>query len=102
MIDDLESMNSLNFETRQVLRWLLFRGPTRRIWPIVTLDINRVDQVAEWLESFGTIVYGYTKNDRLVKSLTNAQATTFSDLHAGVQFAIKENDQWLKFWLPEI
>jgi len=38
LIDDLESMNDLDFETRQDLRWLLLRGPARRVWPISVAD----------------------------------------------------------------
>ena len=102
LIDDLESMGNLNFDIRQVLRWLLFRGPSKRVWPIVTMDANRIYQVQEWLDNFATIIYGHIKEDLLAKALTNSRASTFSNLHAGLQFAVQENEQWLNFWLPEI
>jgi hypothetical protein len=102
LIDDLENMGGLDFEIRQVFRWLLFRGPSRGVWPIVTMDANRMTQVQEWLESFATIIYGHIKDDLLTAALTNSRASTFSNLHAGLQFAVQENEQWLHFWLPEI
>src|SRR5262249_32269083 len=37
LIDNLESLIASD-ETHQYLRWLLLRGPSRHVWPIVTLD----------------------------------------------------------------
>ena len=38
LLDDLEAASNLNFDARQNLRWLLLRGPARRVWPVITLN----------------------------------------------------------------
>jgi hypothetical protein len=38
LLDDLEAATNLDFDAVQNLRWLLLRGPARRVWPIITLN----------------------------------------------------------------
>ena len=102
LIDDLESMNSLDFDTRQTLRWLLLRGPTRRVWPIITLNAERVSQVQDWLEAFRTRVFGQIQDDRTAEGLTGLPDSTLCHLQAGLQFALRQGDDWLKFRIPEV
>jgi hypothetical protein len=102
LIDDLESMQHLDFEYRQILRWLCFRGPARRVWPIVSLNSERLNQVQNWPEVFRTRIVGHIKNEEIANVLTGTSGITFSWLHQGLQFAVQENGEWLKFWLPEI
>jgi hypothetical protein len=102
LIDDLESMEHLDFEYQQILRWLLFRGPARRVWPMLTLNAERYHLVQSWLESFRTRIFGTIKNDQVATNLAGIPSTSFSWMHQGLQFAIRENGGWLKFWIPEI
>ena len=102
LIDDLESMNELDFEARQDLRWLLLRGPARRVWPIITLNTERASQVDDWLDAFRTRIFGQTQDDRVADHLTGIPGTSLRHLQAGLQFALREGNDWLKFWIPEI
>jgi len=102
MIDDLESMNDLDFDARQNLRWLLLRGPARRVWPIITLNAERASQVEDWLDAFRTRIFGQVQDDRVADHLTGISGTTLRHLQAGLQFALREGKDWLKFWIPEI
>ena len=102
LIDDLESMEHLNFEDRQVLRWLLFRGPSRRVWPVVTMNASRLEQVRTWLEAFRTRIFGLIRDNQKAASLTGMSWTPLDQLQGGVQFALREDDEWLKFWTPQI
>jgi len=102
LIDDLESMNDLDFDARQSLRWLLLRGPSRRVWPIITLNAERASQVEDWLEAFRTRIFGNIQDDRTADSLTDIPGTSLRHLQAGLQFALREGDGWLKFWIPEV
>ena len=102
LIDDLESMEHLDFEYRQILRWLLFRGPARRVWPIITFNAERYNLLGSWLELFRTRIFGRIGNDQIATTLSGIPGTSFSWLHQGLQFTIRENGQWLKFWIPEI
>jgi len=101
MIDDLESMND-DFDACQNLRWLLLRGPARRVWPIITLNTERTSQVEDWLDAFRTRIFGQTQDDRVADHLTGISGTTLRHLQAGLQFALREGNDWLKFWIPEI
>jgi len=102
LVDDLESMNDLDFDARQTLRWLLLRGPVRRVWPIITLNAERVSQVEDWLEAFRTRIFGQIKDDRIADRLMGYSGSTLRHIQAGLQFALREGGEWLKFWIPEI
>jgi hypothetical protein len=102
LIDDLESMEQLDFDVRQTLRWLLLRGPSRRVWPFITLNAQRVSQVASWLEAFRTRIFGNIQDERTAKSLTGLPGDNLKHLQAGLQFALREDNDWLKFWIPEV
>jgi hypothetical protein len=102
LIDDLESMNDLDFDVQQTLRWLLMRGPARRVWPVVTMNAERGAQVEGWLEAFRTRIFGQVKDERTAATLANLPGTSFRHLQAGVQFALREGSHWLKFWIPQL
>jgi hypothetical protein len=102
LIDDLESMEHIDFDARQTLRWLLLRGPARRVWPIVGMNAERTAEVDTWLEAFRTRIFGQIKDDRTAEHLTGIPGSTLQHLQAGLQFALREGQDWLKFWIPEI
>ena len=101
LLDDLESMEHIDFDARQTLRWLLLRGPARRVWPILSLNAERALQVDSWLEAFRTRILGHIQDDRTAENLSGISGTSLSHLQAGLQFALREGEGWLKFWIPE-
>jgi hypothetical protein len=100
LVDDLEAIANLDSETLHNLRWLLLRGPARRVWPILTLNAERYGQVLAWLPMFRTRIFGRIGNQHIAGALGGDQASALNQLEAGVQFSLRENGQWLKFWLP--
>jgi len=98
LIDDLEAISN-NSEARQTLSWLFSRGPARHVWPIVTLNSTRAIHVNAWMGFFRTRLFGHMDNPLEAHALSGTDAK-LDDLMAGVQFAMREGDQWLKFWLP--
>jgi FtsK/SpoIIIE family len=100
LVDDLESVASLDPETVQNFRWLLLRGPARRVWPIVTLNASRYGQVIAWLQNFRTRVFGRVVNARVAEALGGDNASVLSQLEARIQFSLREKENWLRFWLP--
>jgi hypothetical protein len=100
LVDDLESVASLDRETVQNFRWLLLRGPARRVWPIVTLNAPRYGQVLSWLQNFRTRVFGRVANTRVAEALGGDKASALSQLEARIQFSLREKENWLRFWLP--
>jgi hypothetical protein len=100
LVDDLESVASLDPETVQHFRWLLLRGPARRVWPIVTLNAPRYEQVISWLQNFRTRVFARVANARVAEALGGDKAAALSQLEARIQFSLREKENWLRFWLP--
>jgi hypothetical protein len=100
LVDDLESMASMDPETVQNFRWLLLRGPARRVWPIVTLNAPRYGQVISWLQNFRTRVFGRVANARVAEALGGDKASVLGQLEARIQFSLREKANWLRFWLP--
>jgi hypothetical protein len=100
LIDDLASIASLEFDALQNFRWLLLRGPARRVWPIITLDIARREEVASWLEIFRTRIFGHSEDALMAAKLGADTTSALDQLVAGIQFSLRENENWLRFWLP--
>ena len=99
LVDDLESVALLDPQSVQNFRWLLLRGPARRVWPIVTLSAPRSEQVSAWLQSFRTRIFGRVANPRVAEVL-GADKASLDQLEAGIQFTLPEKEKWLRFWLP--
>jgi hypothetical protein len=100
LVDDLESVASMDLETVQHFRWLLLRGPSRRVWPIITLNAPRYGQVISWLQNFRTRVFGRVANARVAEALGGDKASVLGQLETRVQFCLREKDNWLRFWVP--
>jgi hypothetical protein len=100
LIDDLESVASVELDAIQDFRWLLLRGPARRVWPIVTLNAPRYGQVMAWLQNFRTRIFGRVANGRVAEALGADKTSGLDLLVEQVQFSLRENENWLRFWLP--
>ncbi|HEX6034828.1 MAG TPA: FtsK/SpoIIIE domain-containing protein [Anaerolineales bacterium] len=107
LVDDLESVASLELESVQDFRWLLLRGPARRVWPIVTMNAPRYGQVLAWLQNFRTRIFGQVANARVAEALGADNASGLNQLEPRIQFSMREKDtrsspmeNWLRFWLP--
>jgi hypothetical protein len=100
LIDDLEAIAKFDFNALQTLRWLLARGPSRRVWLMVTLNAARYGQVISWIPNFRTRIFGRIRDARFASALGGDAASALDTLQAGVQFSLRENGGWLRFWLP--
>jgi energy-coupling factor transporter ATP-binding protein EcfA2 len=101
LVDGLEALNA-DKELHQIFRWLLLRGPARRIWPIVTLDSAHSTPIIQWLDSFRTRLCGRMSNEQEIQTLTGSKNIFFRDLISGTQFSMREGNNWLPFWLPTL
>jgi tRNA A37 threonylcarbamoyladenosine biosynthesis protein TsaE len=102
LIDDLESFINLNQQAEQNLRWLLLRGPSRRVWPIITINSSRAQNIKNWLDSFRTRLFGCTRDPHDSQLLTGNSQKALNNLIAGSQFTMREGNNWLNFWVPSI
>src|SRR5215212_3068891 len=101
LLDDLEAASNLDFDARQNLRWLLLRGPARRVWPILTLNPDRMENIMPWLDAFRTRVFGSMQNPKHIKQL-DAVSAELGSLNSGSHFTLREGESWLRFWIPSI
>lgn len=101
LLDDLEAASNLDFDARQNLRWLLLRGPARRVWPIITLNPYRMENILPWLEAFHTRIFGTMQNPQHIDQL-DAQNAELNSINSASQFTLREGDHWLRFWIPSI
>jgi hypothetical protein len=100
LIDDLEAVTKLDEQSQQNLRWLLLRGSSRHVWVFVTLNANRAKHLTEWIGLFRTRLFGYVENAEDARILTGSH--TLNHLAAGAQFALREGNKLLRFWVPSI
>lgn len=98
-LDDLEAATNLDFDAKQNLRWLFLRGPARRVWPIVTLNPNRMESITPWLDAFHTRIFGSVQSTSNVRQL-GAERAALDSLNVGTQYTLREGDHWLRFWIP--
>jgi hypothetical protein len=101
LLDDLEAVSKMDYDAQQNLRWLLLRGPARRVWPIVTLNPNRMKSAEPWLEAFHTRIFSSIQNIHLARRV-GAENANLDSLKIGAQFTLREGEHWLRFWLPSI
>ena len=102
LVDELEAVAGLDFDALQNLRWLLLRGPARRVWPIITMDAGRYGQVISWIPNFRTRIFGRIENPRVAAALGGDPVSALETLEARRQFSLRENRNWLRFWLPSL
>lgn len=101
MMDDLESITNMDVDTVDNLRWLLLRGPARRVWPIITLNSDRVQDMEPWLDAFRTRIFGNIENRNIVGKL-GAAGAKLETLAGGSEFALSEGNHWLRFSIPDL
>ncbi|HIE24562.1 MAG TPA: hypothetical protein EYP74_01030 [Anaerolineales bacterium] len=103
LIDDLESVMGISEKALQNLRWLLLRGPNRRVWTFATQNAKDNERMRLWLDAFRTRLFGHVgKNVRGAASILPTRDAALHLLEPGLEFILNENRQWVKFWIPSI
>ena len=102
LIDDLEPLTKLDPQVEQNLRWLLLRGPSRRIWPIVSLDSDQAQDMSAWLSFFHSRLFGHVEDTDKAERIIGTSKFDLSELKSGSQFAMLEGNDLLKFTAPTL
>jgi predicted NACHT family NTPase len=100
LVDGLEEIASLETDAVQSFRWLLLRGPSRRVWPIITMRAEGFEQIISWLQNFRTRIFGRITDEGIASALGADKNSGLNQLEARIQFSLPENGKWLRFWLP--
>lgn len=101
-IDDFHRILEADADVIDTIRLLLLRGPARHVWPIVTLKSSEIEQVRPWLEFFRTRILGPINDKSIADSIAEASTASLGSLIPGVQYAMRDGMDWLKFWIPRI
>jgi hypothetical protein len=102
LVDDLSRMEDADPEAKDALRWLLLRGPSRHVWPIVSLNPDHSENVLPWLDLFRTRIFGKIQSTRLARFLSGSERSGLESLIKGSQFTMQEGPNWLRFWIPSL
>jgi hypothetical protein len=102
LIDGLYALTDLDAQVQQNLRWLLLRGPSRRVWPIITSDLPHARDLKEWMEFFHTRLFSHIEDPDDAYFITGNREQTLDHLTAGAQFAMREGSKLLGFRLPPV
>lgn len=98
LIDGLNDFIDWNSGLEQELQRILLYGPSKKIWPVVTVNLEAF-QNEDLLKYFHTRVFGYTKYASAIHE-DGYFHPRFENLSKGIEFCVKKNLQWIKFRIP--
>lgn len=101
-LDDLASLINTSYEIQENIKWLLLNGGKNQIWTVASLNVMRAIRMRVWLDLFNTHIFGYIQQPSLARALTADSLSDFESLVPGLEFDIKQQGGWLRFWLPAI
>jgi len=75
--------------------------PRSLLWrTMLLLAILMVAGQFAWLQIFRTRVFGRIADERVAAALGADRSSALDQLEARIQFSLRENGNWLRFWLP--
>jgi hypothetical protein len=101
-LDDLASVINTSHEVQENIRWLLENGGKNQVWTVASLNVLRAVRMRSWLALFNTHIFGYIHQPSLARAITADTPSDFESLVPGLEFDIKQQDGWLRFWLPAL
>jgi len=101
-LDDLASIINTSYEIQENIKWLLLNGSKNQVWIVASLNVVRAIRMRVWLDLFNTHIFGYIQQPSLARALTTDSLSDFESLVPGLEFDIKQQGEWLRFWLPAI
>lgn len=99
LIDGLDDFLCWNDELKQEFQKILLSGPSKNVWPIATINREKIQGIGTWLNYFHTQVLGYGKNIGIFDN-SSVRFLGTDMLSKGIEFAVKEGSQWIKFQIP--
>jgi hypothetical protein len=99
MIDNFEFITHTDTDVRLNFEWLCNNGPEAQIWPVFTLPTLQALEMGRWIRYFRTRVIGKINNPAAGR-LSIFGGLNTEDFDPQRQFAIRNQDRWLRFWLP--
>ncbi len=96
LIDDLDMMKDLSLVCRHALRWLFMNGPTRHIWPVVSLNTCRIGENVKWLDLIPTYIFGKIVSEKDLSLLRDIPDNP-NNLLPMSEFTVRLKEGWIIF-----
>jgi hypothetical protein len=100
LVDDLNSLVDLDLTLLENLHWLVTNGAVGKVWTIATLNAEKAISLPNWMGAFRTRIFGLIRNPEVAGKVTSMPGANLMTLLGGTQFCIREQNHWLRFWLP--
>jgi len=100
LIDGFETTLKMGKQAQDSLVNILVNGPRALVRPLVTMRFEMALKLPQWLEFFGTSIYGCITNREAIENLACLPGAPLQDLLPGVEFCLRQQSEWLKFRLP--
>ena len=102
LFDGLDAIHAMENVAQDHLANLLIRGPYNLIWPVVTVNAEQALELPYWLSLFQTRIFGRIADPGVAQQLISMPGAPIGSLSSNLQFCLRENSHWLKFWLPSL
>ncbi len=99
LVDGLDFISRAESDVQLNFEWLCHNAPWVQIWPVATLPTGMALEMGRWTRHFHTRLMGKMPNRAAVR-LGLSSGFDSEGLAAGRQFAVRIQDEWIKFWLP--
>jgi len=99
VVDDMTSIALADFDARTNFDWLCRNGPSSQVFPVVSVNTKVALSNARWMAAFHTRLIGHMDN-QAADHLGMYSGLDSLRLTAERQFAVRMQDQWMRFWLP--
>jgi hypothetical protein len=100
LFDGLDFAQHMHPAGQENLRYLFAYGPRARIWPLASINALRAVKMPDWLSFFRMRIYGHITQPEVADELTALPGAELDTLLPAAQFCLRQNSNWLKFWLP--
>lgn len=101
ILDDLERVNELPYETQINLHWLLEYGPQSNVWMIAAVKAGLAGSLRYWIDVFRTRIIGRVLSQENASILATKKEVLADCLSPG-EFKVWTGHDWRSYRLPVI
>jgi hypothetical protein len=66
------------------------------------MNAERYGEVLPWIPLFRTRIFGRIEKQQIAEAVGADTSSVLETLEAGLQFSLRENGNWIRFWLPRL
>lgn len=100
--DGLDVVNQLDMEMVDNFRWMLLRGPAKKVWPIVTLNTSRAHGLNSWDGYFRTAFNGVIESPEYNLVKVNSPYPFQANRIGAHSFTMQAGNEQVEIWMPAV